>query len=452
MNTTNYKILIVDDERDVREPLAKYLHGEGYSVSTACDGLDALKKLSFESVDIILTDIQMPNMNGLDLLRKVKSLYPAIKVIIFTAYGAVESAVTAIKGGAQDYILKPVIFEDIKQKIDRLIIKKENQKITGQTSRDKSSQQALDAIIGDSSSVKKLKELIVQVAFAGSYALIQGESGTGKELVSRALHFTSMRWNKPFIIINCAAIPEHLLESEFFGHAKGAFTGAITDKKGFFEIADKGTLFLDEIGELPMTMQAKLLRAIESNEIIPLGKTKPIPIDITIIAASAKILTEEIAAKRFREDLFFRINVIEINIPPLREHPEDIKLLADFFLSQVIKNIKTTAKSFSDLTYSALERYQWPGNIRELRNVVERAIVLCRGDKIMPNYLPDYIKQCIDDREQDDGYKTAMRNFEKELIEKTLNSCNNDKKLAAKLLGIALSSLYRKLEELKIES
>ena len=445
------RLMVVDDERDVREPLAAYLRSEGYVVETAANGIEALEKLNHQSVDFVLTDIMMPRMGGMDLLLKIRNKFPKTRIVVFTAYGSVETAVKAIKSGADDYVLKPVIFEEIKQKIVRLIGSTIGEREADRTSGGQPDQSSLDMIVGHSAGVQELKELILRIARAGTYALIQGESGTGKELVARALHGESPRRAKPFIAVNCAAIPEHLLESEFFGHTRGSFTGAVSDKKGIFEAAHEGTLFLDEVGDLPLQMQAKLLRAIETREIVPIGRTDPINVEVTILAASAKQLSLEVESKLFREDLFYRINVIEIIVLPLRERVEDIPTLANHFLAMTQADSKSAALSIADATYSALQTYRWPGNIRELRNVIERAVVLCQTDQIMPHDLPEHIASKIDIDRADSNFKTTMRNFEKELILKTLHSCDDDRKLTAKVLGIGLSSLYRKMEDLGIK-
>jgi two-component system response regulator PilR (NtrC family) len=440
------RILIVEDEQDVREPLAEFLRTKGFEVETAEDGKQALEKLKEKPADLIVSDIQMPNMGGLELLKHVRSEYPAAQVIMFTAFGTVESAVDAIKSGAQDYVLKPVVFEDMQQKIDRILAQRDRGDI--QQTRDRDGKHVfVESIIGESMEVVELRNLIKRVAKAESHALIIGESGTGKELVARSLHYESGRRDRPFVAINCAAIPEHLLESEFFGHSAGAFTGAAADKRGLFEFANKGTLFLDEVVELPVQMQAKLLRAIEEREITPLGRTKPIPVDLTIVSATAKDLKKEVEEGRFREELYFRLYVIEIKVPPLRDRRSDIPLLLEHFLRETNERIDSKVRSFSPAAKSALEHYRWPGNIRELRNIVERSVVMCSGDQIMPHDLPDDIISSSPELQQEEGFKAAVRGFERDLIKRTLAHCDNDKKQAAKLLGIGLSSLYRKLEE-----
>ena len=450
MSPSGITVLIVDDERDVREPLAKFLRSQGFDAITASNGVEALGILEANAVAVVVTDLQMPKMGGLELLRRIRAEHPRTEVIIFTAYGTVDGAVDAVKSGAHDYVLKPIIFEDIQQKIERITSRDDSDQPPNE-SREMNARASLDAIIGSSRAIEKLKDLVSRVARAGSFALIQGESGTGKELVARALHNLSPRNAFPFQAVNCAAVPVHLMESEFFGHTRGSFTGAVANKQGFFQVSDCGTLFLDEVGELPLEMQTKLLRAIEEREIMPIGQARPIAINLTIVAASARILRAEVEAGRFREDLFHRINVVEINVPPLRDRRDDIPLLAKHFLDDIGHRVGASARGLSLAAMASLQTYRWPGNVRELRNVVERAALVCDGDEIIPADLPDHIGDGVD--RSDDGsagYRSAVRGFEKELIQKTLANCNYDKKLTAKVLGIGLSSLYRKLEEFEI--
>jgi len=443
----NARVMIVDDEQDVREPLAEYLRTVGMHVITAGDGDEALTKLKANPVDVVISDIKMPNMGGMELLGHLRSDFKDVDVIMFTSYGTVETAVESIKSGAKDYVLKPIVFEDIQQKIERIMSER-----AGRTSDSGHAEKsAMDRIVGKSIQVQGLKELIKRVARADSHALIMGESGTGKELVAKALHYESTRRKQPFIAVNCAAIPEHLLESEFFGHTAGSFTGAVANTKGFFESAHKGTLFLDEIAYLPLPMQAKLLRAIEESEITPIGKTKPVTVDLRIISACATDLKARVAEGSFREELFFRLNIIEIKVPPLRRRVGDISDLAQFFLRETTGRIDSPVRRFSPSAMTALENYRWPGNIRELRNVVERAVVMSTTEDIQLQNLPDEITQGVPDKNHTTEYKTAVKSFEKDLILKTLVHCDNDKKQAAKVLGIGLSSLYRKLEEFGIE-
>lgn len=449
-NTTKQRILIVDDERDLREPMAKFLRTEGYSVSTAPDGREALRQVRSQRYEVVVTDIKMPNMNGLELLAALRAEFPLINVIIITAFGTVESAVNAMRVGAHDYVLKPVIFEDIQQKIMRLTEERTGAR-GGKPMRAGTAGTGIEAIKGDSEPVRQMKELILKVARAGSSALIQGPSGSGKELVARALHTESSRTKYPFVPVNCAAIPEHLLESEFFGYMKGAFTGATNNKKGLFETAHNGTLFLDEISDLTLALQAKLLRAVEERRITPIGSTTPVEIDVVLVAASAQQLRIEVKEGRFREDLYFRINVIEIFVPPLHNRREDIPMLAEYFLKEVTARLGSETKSISEETINLLIRYDWPGNIRELRNVIERAVVLSRDNTIRPEDLPEAIGDGSHVSGISSSFKSTVKGFERDLLLKTLKSCDNDKKLAAKVLGIGLSSLYRKLEEFDIE-
>ncbi len=437
-------LLIVDDERDVREPLAKYLGSVGFNVVTACDGEEALRVLPKNDVSVVLTDVRMPRMSGIELLKEIRRSHPEIDVFVFTAYGTVESAVEAIRAGAVDYVIKPVIFEDIRSKIDSHLRNKAGAGTEPAT--------GISAIIGESPQIESLKELILQVAGTETTAVIQGESGTGKELIAHALHAESPRADGPFVPVNCAAVPEQLLESEFFGHVKGAFTGAVHDKKGYFEIAENGTLLLDEVADLPLSMQAKLLRALESKEVFPVGGGAPISLNARVIAATGRPLEKEVEQGAFRSDLYYRIAVIEITAPALRDRPGDIPGLVEHFLQRLRARGETRVSSFSKDSIAILCSYQWPGNVRELRNIVERSVVLAKNDVVELSDLPEHLIQAGGNAETIAGnLRDARRTFERDMILKTIASCNNDKKLAAKLLGIGLSSLYRKMEELGIE-
>ncbi|MFQ5499242.1 MAG: sigma-54-dependent transcriptional regulator [Candidatus Zixiibacteriota bacterium] len=447
MRSESIRVMIVEDERDVREPLAEYLRGEGFEVTTAADGAKALSAFGRRAVDIVLSDVQMPNMGGMELLSALKTEHPTVDFVIFTAFGTVETAVDAIRAGACDYILKPIVFEDIKQKLERI----HSSRTKSPPATDSSAYLSLEAIVGASDSVIRLKETIRRVAQAGSYVLIHGESGSGKELVARALHLCSTRSMNAFVAVNCAAVPEHLMEAEFFGYARGAFTGAVTDKKGLFESAHRGTLFLDEILELPLVMQAKLLRVVEERTVTPIGMTESVALDLVVIAASARELRGEVDAGRFREDLYYRLNVVDIQVPPLRQRKEDIPVLARHFLAETRQRINTSVAGCSPEAQAALLSYRWPGNIRELRNVVERAAVLSSGEQIQMADLPDSIRGAVGSSESGGDYRSSIRGFEKDFIIKTLQGCGNDKKLAAKVLGIGLSSLYRKLDEFGID-
>ncbi len=434
-------LLIVDDERDLREPLAKYLSSVGYKTFTASDGVEALDAIANNEIDIVLTDVRMPRMSGIDLLKNIRKRNLNIEVFVFTAYGTVETAVDAIRSGAVDYLLKPVIFEDIRNKLETHLKRDEE-----------SGAEGVSAIIGDSPQIRSLKELILQVAGSESMAVIYGESGSGKELIARALHTESPRRDGPFVAVNCAAVPEQLLESEFFGHVRGAFTGAVRDKKGFFQLAQNGTLLLDEIADLPLAMQAKLLRALESREVYPVGGGTPISLNARVIAATGRPLEEEVKKGAFRSDLYYRIAVIEVKAPSLRERPGDIPELVGHFLRILRGRGATNVSVFAKDALDALCSYSWPGNVRELRNVIERSVILSRNAQVELVDLPEHlISASGNDGSVDGNLRDARRTFEKDMILKTIASCDNDKKLAAKLLGIGLSSLYRKMEELGIE-
>lgn len=386
------KILIVDDEVRMQRLFEINLSPK-YQVSTCGDGLEALELLKTKDFHLLITDLKMPRMNGLTLLQEVRRLQPALPVIITTAYGTIESAVQAMKEGALDYILKPIKMEEMELLIEKTLsisrLRDENRELRQEL-------QAIfghENIIGQHPAMQKVIQLIHQVAQTKATVLIQGESGTGKELVARAIHYESDRSSKPFVVINCAAIPANLLESELFGHEKGAFTGAVRTKKGRLELADKGTLFLDEIGEMPKELQVKILRVLEEQKFQRVGGTEDIEVDNRIIAASNKDLKQAVEADAFRDDLYYRLNVITIFIPPLRERKEDIPLLVDHFLKKHRGICKKELGGLSPRALQALMDYSWPGNVRELENVLLRGMVLCRGDFIDVEDLPEELTQ-----------------------------------------------------------
>lgn len=445
-------ILIVDDEEDILNVLKLILTKEGYQVDAALDGKQALQLFRKNSYDIVLTDLRMPEMDGIELLERIKEIRPETEVLIMTAYASVESAVLAMKKGAADYIVKPFLNEDVKMRIARVAehikLKRDVEVLKQQIS------QKFEALhfLGNSPQVQQILSLIEQVAPTKSNVLILGESGTGKSLVAELIHKNSPRRDGPFISINCAAIPETLLEAELFGYKKGAFTGAVTDKKGLIELANGGTLFLDEIGDLPLGLQAKFLKFLESYEFIPLGDVQKKKVDIRLISATNKNLEELIEEGKFREDLYYRLSVIEIKIPPLRERKEDIPVLVYYFLEQASKQHNKKIKGITNEALSYLLNYDWPGNIRELRNVIERAVILARDEYILPHDLPEKIIKSSPSPEIGVGksLKEAIEEYEKTIILNTLKFCNYDKERAAKILDIDLATLYRKLKKFGI--
>ncbi|MCX7797118.1 MAG: sigma-54 dependent transcriptional regulator [Melioribacter sp.] len=448
------KILIADDEKPIRESLKMVLEEEGYKIETVADGEEALQKIQSatgdESFDIVITDIKMPKIDGIQLLEKASQISPETFFIIMTAYASVNTAIEALRHGAYDYLIKPIEFDDLIIRIKRLLDYKktalENKILRQRISTDL----GFTNLIGKSEAMKKVFSIIEQVAPTNSNVLITGKSGTGKELVAKAIHYNSKRKDKIFLPVNCGAIAENLIESELFGHKKGAFTGATEDKLGLFKVADGGTLFLDEIGEIPLNLQVKLLRAIEDKEFIPVGGTKPVSTDVRIIAATNQNLQDKIKAGEFREDLYYRLNVVEINLPTLNERKEDIPLLVNHFIEKYCKEMGKKILGADNETMRILMSHDWRGGVRELENVIERAIIFCKKDVITVDDLADYIKGSTEVHEYPDSLKEALHNFEREHIIKTMKKYGYNKEEVAKALEIGLSSLYRKMDELNI--
>ena len=447
------RILIVDDEENFRHMLSVILIKEGYEVETAPNGEEGLQKATFSPFDQILCDIRMPRMDGLEFLREIQKMGVEATIIVMSAYGTMDIAIEAMKLGAYDYISKPFkpdeIILTLRKAEEREQLRRENQLLRKEVTKEYS----FENIVSKNEKMQKMFDVIKKVAQYKSTVLITGESGTGKELVARALHYNSERSQNPFIPINCGAIPENLLESELFGHAKGAFTGAIRMKKGLFEEADGGTLFLDEIGELPAQLQVKLLRVLQDGEIRRIGESKAIQIDVRIVAATVKDLSKEVNEGRFREDLFYRLNVLPIHIPPLRERKEDIPLLIQHFIG---KYNQAMNKNVTDIDHNALEtlmNYKWYGNVRELENIIERAIVLTDGDQIELENLPVEMQQfgeegpLIPFLEKEYSIKKASKILEMNFIQKALQKTKGNHTHAAKLLEISHRALLYKIKE-----
>jgi len=450
------KILIIDDEESMRHMLSLILKKEGYQVYAAAGGREALDLLSSHSFDFILSDIIMPEMDGLELLQALKDRKVEATIIMMSAYGTINTAVEAMKRGAYDYISKPFrpdeVLMALRKAEERESLRQENIRLRQEVLREYS----FGNIIGKSPRMLQIFALIKKVSDYKTSVLLVGESGTGKEMVARCLHYNSARSKGAFIAVNCGAIPETLLESELFGHEKGAFTDAKKEKRGSFEMAHEGTLFLDEVGELSPSAQVKLLRALQEGEIKRLGSERSISVDVRIIAATVKDLSKEVAAGKFREDLFYRLNVLQINLPPLRERKEDIPLLIEHFIQKYNARHKLSIEGISEEALASLLDYSWPGNVRELENIIERAMILSQGRRIMAENLPAEIKSPEQNRikklmEEEISIKKATRLLEEELIRKALQKTGGNRTQAAKILEISHPALLSKIKEYGIE-
>jgi len=445
-------VLVVDDDEALRETVSDLLKDRGHQVTTAANGTEALVRLKEADYAAVLTDLRMKGVEGLELLSAIKRLYPDIGVVLMTAFGSVETAVEAMKHGASDYLTKPVKKEELLRVIERVIREASLRREVSRLRKEVHKEYSFHQILGKSKPMQALFDLIQRVADSPTNLLITGESGTGKELVAKAIHYNSDRKASPFVPVNCAAIPEQLLESELFGHVRGAFTDAKADKRGLFEEAQKGTLFLDEISELPLILQAKLLRAIQEKEIRRVGATKSVAVDVRVIVATNLNLAEEVKAKRFRDDLYYRLNVIELKLPSLRERREDIPLLVEAFLHKCGHARGKGVKAVGESALAMLIDYDWPGNVRELENVIERAVTLSRDEKILPEDLPAPVQGSRGDRRilDEAAEKTLpLHEVEKEYIRKILEKTGGNKYRAAHLLGIDRKTLYRKLDEIE---
>jgi two-component system response regulator HydG len=441
------KILVVDDDTAHRMMLHAILSDEGYTVAEADDGTTAVNAVKEEFYDLILMDVRMTEMDGIEALDEIKTISPGIPVLMMTAYPSVPPAVKAMKLGALDYLTKPLDTDELRLRIAKLLghhtLKEESQYIKTRLSE-------TSGLIGSSEKMQQVFETLALVAPTDTTVLILGESGTGKELVADAIHANSERVDKPLIKVNCAALPETLLESELFGHEKGAFTGAISRRKGRFEVADGGTIFLDEIGELPVSVQVKLLRVLQEQQFEPLGSSKTTTVDVRVIAATNRNLEEEITQGSFREDLYYRLNVFPIHVPPLRERKEDIQLLAEFFLTKYNEKHKHQIKGFAPRSIDLFMRYDWKGNIRELENTVERSVILCREDSITPQHLPAPIQALASELGPETPELEAgitLKEMEKQLIISTLKQYDDNRTKTAEALGISRRSLQMKLKE-----
>jgi len=438
------KILVVDDEQNIRRMLVRVLSSEGYTIKEAANGLEALKKLEGENCSLVLLDLKMPGLNGIETLRKIKEYDPNLPVIMMSAYGSIAEAVEAMKLGALDYLIKPFDIEELKIIVKRAI-KQYELKVENIYYREEEEKRFnFEEIIGKSNSINRVLEMIKNVASTPATVLITGESGTGKELIARAIHKNSLRKDGPFVVVNCAAFSLNLLESELFGHEKGAFTGAISRRIGRFEMADGGTIFLDEIGEMDLSIQTKLLRVLQEKEFERVGSSKTIKVDARILTATNKDLKREVKEGRFREDLFYRINVFNIDVPPLRERKEDIPLLVEHFINKYNKILNKRVKKVSAKAMDFLIDYNYPGNIRELENIIERSIIMAKDEIIDENYFY-FIEQ-----ERKFEKKGTLKDVEKELIIKYLIQNKGNRTKTAESLGISRRSLQNKIKEYQI--
>ncbi|MGB9180236.1 MAG: sigma-54 dependent transcriptional regulator [Pyrinomonadaceae bacterium] len=446
---TSPLILIAEDEDLMRAIVTRLLEDAGYRALAASNAEEALERFTSEDVAVTLTDIRMTGMDGLALLDRIKDIDSEALVIVMTAYSSVDSAVAALRKGAYDYITKPFVNEDLLQSVKNAIRQRELFRENRALRRELDRRYSFSEIIGASESLQAVFRLVEKVASTNTNILIQGESGTGKELIARAIHHNSPRADKPFVAVNCGALPETLLESELFGHTKGAFTGAVTNKLGLFRSAEGGTVLLDEVGEISSAMQVRLLRALQEHEVTPLGSSAAVAFDARIICSTNRDLEKEVSEGRFREDLFYRLNVIEIHLPPLRERREDIPLLVRHFIKRTAREQQHEEKAIEPAAMSALINYGWPGNVRELQNAVERAFTLS-GEQIDLDSLPprvrDVATHSATPMRDPDGLRPTLEEIERRHIFETMASVNQDKARAANILGIDLSTLYRKLK------
>ncbi|MBM4347066.1 MAG: sigma-54-dependent Fis family transcriptional regulator [Deltaproteobacteria bacterium] len=452
------KILVADDEKSMRELLDIMLKKEGYKITLASNGEEVMKLIEKDIFDLALVDIRMPRQDGISVLKRIKTVSPETIVIMMTAYASADTAIKAMKEGAYDYITKPFKIDEIKIIIQNALEKKhlENENLLlKKVVRDR---YHFENIIGQGSKMLELYDLMEKVAPTKTNILITGESGTGKELVAKAIHYNSPRKDKPFVTLNCGAIPESLIESELFGHMKGAFTDAITTKKGLFEVADEGTLFLDEISELPLMMQVKLLRVLQDREFKRVGGTEDIRVDVRIISATNKDLEEAVRAKQFREDLFYRLNVIQIKLPTLRERKEDIPSLAGHFLNRYAEELGKQISQISPDALRILIQYDYPGNVIELQNIIERAVALENSQELTPSNLSSYLEEQSLNLNKRKGFDLEIPNegidlekivedIERTLLVKALDRTKGIKKKAAELLHINFRSMRYRLEK-----
>jgi len=444
----NGRILLIDDEDMFREDMASLLEQQGFACRTAASGEEGLRKAQDEEPDLALCDLVMPGVGGIDVMNRLAALYPELPVIMITAYGTLETAVETFRSGALDYVLKPVVPEDLLRKVARCLEHSRLAREVRYLRREVSEVRTGTRLVGNSPAMEKVRGLIAKVADSESTVLIRGESGTGKELVAREIHEGGRGPDKPFVAVNCSAVPRELFESELFGHVKGAFTGAVRDRPGLFELASDGTLFLDEVSELPLDMQPKLLRVIESKEVLRVGGTRMMAVRARIVAATQRNLAEEASAGRFRDDLFFRLRVLEILMPPLRERREDIPLLVDHVIARLNSRLKRHILGVDHGAMQVLMSAPWRGNVRELENALERAMLLSEDAYIGVADLPAELTGGVHCPELSDNLRAALRAYEREHIRQVLAAAAGNREEAARRLGVDVSTLYRRLKTL----
>lgn len=456
------RILVVDDEESIREFLEIMLKKEGYEVTCAEDGQKAIDLLKKKSFDLVISDLQMPNVTGIELLKHINENYSGLLFMMITAFGTTESAVEAMKMGAYDYITKPFKIDEVRIVINNALRSRHLEVENRSLKRELVKEYSFQNLIGNSEAMHHIFDMIKRVSQAPTNVLITGESGTGKEVVAKAIHYNGPLKDKPFVTVNCGAIPESLMESEMFGHKKGSFTGAVADKEGLFEVADGGTLFLDEVGELPLTIQVKLLRAIQERVIRRVGATDDVKVDVRIMAATNRELEEMVKQSSFRQDLFYRLNVINIKVPSLKERRDDIPLLANHFLKKYTERLGKQINGISAEAMEFLKKYDYPGNVRELENIIERTVALEAGSTILPESLPPFVNTPtgrkmassheIEITEEGVDLDKIVGHIEKELLIKAIHAANGVKKRAAKLLGISFRSMRYRIEKYNLGS
>jgi len=448
------RILVVDDDREMCSFLAEILGEEGYIVDAVQDGTAALDLFTRNHFDLVITDLKMPRMTGTELLRRLKEIDPECLVLLLTAFGTIDSAVDAMRAGAFHYLTKPFHTDEMLIQVERAMERRTLREELKRLRTEVRARDRLHNIIGQSEAMQKVFETVTQVSDLFANVLITGESGTGKELIARAIHFNSSRATGPFVAVNCAAIPETLLESELFGYVRGAFTDAKKDRRGLFQEATGGILFLDEISEIPLNLQAKLLRALEDKEIRPLGANQAEKVDTRVLSASNRILDDMVRQGTFRPDLYYRLNVIRVELPPLRERSEDIALLVDHFIRKFSDSARRKVTGIQEEALTALKNYSWPGNIRELEHTIERAVLLGRGSTVGIDDLPPQLAACGESAVVLGAAlakQLTLRDLEREYIGKVLQTTQGNKTEAARILGVDRTTLYRKLEDYKLK-